>query len=665
MSLQNVSFEYLTSALRILSADMVEKAKSGHPGMPLGMADVATVLFRDFLKFNPHDQDWLNRDRFVLSAGHGSALLYSLLHLTNYPKMNVSELQNFRQRGSLTPGHPEFGHTPGVETTTGPLGQGLATAVGMALGERILAESLLQKFGSKTAELINHHTYVIAGDGDLMEGIAQESISLTGHLKLNKLIVLFDDNQITIDGPTSLSTSENIKNRFEASGWNVRQIDGHDEQAIKEALGWAQTSDKPVLIACRTIIGWGAPSKAGTSGVHGSPLGATELEGLREKLNWPHPPFEIPAPIKNAWLEIGQKNFQDYEDWQARFKALSPLAQQFLTHKSTGEFKGAIAELKEKWQAEKPNKATRQLSQEVLETFIEKETKVIGGSADLTGSNNTKGKGQSAVSAQNYAGQYIYYGIREHAMAACMNGLALQGFLPYGGTFLCFSDYLKPALRLSALMGLQVIYVFTHDSIGLGEDGPTHQPVEHLAALRALPGLATLRPCDALEVAESWAYALENVGGPTAIVLTRQNLPTLRTEKAEDNLTQKGGYIISKAEKTPAICLIATGSEVSLACQVQILLGQQGIDSQVVSMPCPELFLSNKPAYQESVLGQAPRVIIEAATCLGWYRFLRPGDTFLGVNTFGISAPIDQAYDHFNLTPEKIAQVCIQKLSNA
>jgi transketolase len=638
-----MDFEALANALRFLSVDAVEKAGSGHPGMPLGMADVATVLFQKHLRFNPQDPSWLNRDRFVLSAGHGSMLLYSALHLAGYPQLTLEEIQNFRQLHSRTPGHPEYGHTQGVETTTGPLGQGLATAVGLALGESLLRA----RVGSN---LINHHIYVIASDGDLIEGISQEAISLAGHLKLHKLIVLFDDNGISIDGPTSLATSEDQLKRFEASGWNTRAIDGHSPVAIDQALAWAKTSHKPVLIACKTTIGKGAPTKAGKSSSHGSPLGGEEMQGLRANLNWPHAPFHIPAPIKHAWEGFAARCQHDYTTWQSHFAAASPLALQQLHKPLSGGFEAPLATLKKAWHEAPPAKATRQLSQAVIEAFSDHEPKVIGGSADLTGSNNTQSPSQKAAHAGDFAGQYIHYGVREHGMAACMNGLALYGFVPYGGTFLTFSDYLKPALRLSALMGQGVIYVFTHDSIALGEDGPTHQPIEHLAALRAIPHVNVLRPCDGIEVIEAWEYALNNRHAPTVIVLTRQNILPITRPYVAANQSAQGAYVIHPGGGAPQATLIATGSEVGLAYQAQQELQAIGIAVRIVSMPCMELFIKQPATYQQEVLGDAPRIIIEAACDFGWHRFMRPQDAFIGIHGFGASAPANVLYKHFNIT---------------
>lgn len=634
-----------SNALRFLSIDAVEAAKSGHPGMPMGMAEVATVLFQEFLIFNPNDPQWLNRDRFVLSAGHGSMLLYSLLHLCGYPGMTVDQLKKFRQWGSITPGHPEYGHTPGVETTTGPLGQGLATAVGLALGQEMMAARVGQ-------DVINHKTYVICGDGDLMEGISQEAVSFAGHHKLKNLIVLFDDNGITIDGRTDLSTSDDHLARLTASGWKVKAIDGHDEQAIREALTWAQTNEAPTLIACKTTIGFGSPAKAGTSASHGSPLGEEEIQKTREKLNWIYPSFEIPDDVREVWTKAALRHVPVYDLWINKFKELPAEAKQLL-----GCDKNFIdiTALKQIFLDEKPTQATRILSQRTLDALSQITPHLVGGSADLTGSNNTKAKGQLPITANDLSGSYIYFGIREHAMAAILNGLALYGFTPYGGTFLVFSDYLRPSLRLSALMKQHVIYVLTHDSIGLGEDGPTHQPVEHLAALRAIPNLNVFRPADSIETAECWELAMNMHETPSVLALTRQNLPTLRSS-ITDNLSARGGYIISEAAGVRQATLIATGSEVSLAIQAQGALRALGVDVAVVSMPCFELFAQQQQDYRASVLGDAPRVGIEAAVEMGWSKYLRETDIFIGMSGFGASAPANVLFEKFGITEQAIIE---------
>ncbi|MEM7042856.1 MAG: transketolase, partial [Pseudomonadota bacterium] len=562
-----VSHDEMANAIRALSMDAVEQAKSGHPGMPMGMADVATVLFSKFLRFDATNPDWFDRDRFVLSAGHGSMLLYALLHLTGYPGMTIEQIRNFRQWGSMTPGHPEFGHAPGVETTTGPLGQGLATAVGMALAERHLAA----RFGR---DLVDHWTYVIASDGDLMEGVSHEAASLAGHQKLGRLIVLYDDNEISIDGPTSLSMSTHQQGRFQAYGWHVIRADGHDPEEIEAAIDEALGSDRPSLIACRTVIGKGSPGKAGTAGSHGAPLGADEIEATRQALGWHHPPFEIPEAIAAAWRDVGARHAEARQEWQARLEA-SPEKAHFsaaIEGRAARSLDATLAGYKQKLEAEKPGWATRKASQEALEVFTEAVPELVGGSADLTGSNLTKTKALSVQTPEEPDGRYIHYGVREHGMAAAMNGMALHGgVIPYGGTFLIFTDYCRPSIRLAALMKQRVIYVMTHDSIGLGEDGPTHQPVEQLASLRALPGLWVLRPADAIETAECWALAIAREDGPSLLALTRQGVPTLR-DAGDDNLSAKGAYLVKEAAGTRQATLIATGSEVSIAMDAASLL---------------------------------------------------------------------------------------------
>lgn len=636
-----------SNALRFLSIDAVEKAQSGHPGMPMGMADVATVLFQEFLVFNPKDPHWPNRDRFVLSAGHGSILLYSLLHLCGYPEMTMDQIKKFRQWKSITPGHPEYAHTPGVETTTGPLGQGIATAVGMALAQEMMAARVGQ-------DIINNKTYVICGDGDLMEGISQEAISFAGHLKLKNLILLFDDNGITIDGKTSLSTSDNTSLRFEASGWKVKEIDGHDEDAIREALRWAQTTDEPTLIACKTTIGFGSPAKAGTSACHGSPLGLDEIKKTREKLNWSHEPFEIPTDIRSTWTHASMRHKNTYAAWMKKYEALSPESKKLLSGAKEVFSKDAFDKLKQNFLEEKPNQATRVLSQRVIDTVLPAIPHLVGGSSDLTGSNNTKAKSQHPISATDFSGSYIYFGIREHAMAAIMNGLSLYGFIPYGGTFLVFSDYLRPSLRLSSLMKQKVIYVLTHDSIGLGEDGPTHQPVEHLTALRAIPNLYVFRPADSIETAECWDIALNSNDRPSVLALTRQNLPTLRIN-IDANLSAFGAYVLKDSGNTlRQATLLASGSEVELAIEAQVALHNMGINVAVVSVPCMELFNEQESIYKDSVLGSAPRIAIEAGIEMSWSKYLRENDLFIGMTSFGASAPANVLYEKFGITKETI-----------
>lgn len=646
------------NVIRILSMDAVEKAQSGHPGMPMGMADVATVLFTKFLKFNPQDPQWPDRDRFVLSAGHGSMLLYSLLYLTGYKEMTLDELKNFRQLGARTAGHPEYGLCPGIETTTGPLGQGLANAVGMALAER----GLRARFGE---DIVNHKTYVVVGDGCLMEGISQEAISFAGHQKLNHLIVLFDDNAITIDGPTSLSTSENHLERFKACGWTVMAINGHDYAEIEEALHKAQSSDRPVLIACKTIIGYGSPKKAGTSDIHGAPLGAAEVAETRQKLGWEGEPFEIPSSVLKDWRSVGEGHLEDHALWKNTFKALSAEDQLLFNNMNEGIVPETLAEglqrFCQKIAAEKPKMATRKSSEKVIEQLVQYIPNLWGGSADLTGSNNTKVPGMGAVTPESPDGHYIYYGIREHGMAAMMNGIALHGgFIPYGGTFLAFTDYCRPAIRLSALMKQRVIYVMTHDSIGLGEDGPTHQPIEHLWSLRMIPNLNVFRPADTIETAECWQLALESKETPSILALTRQNLPTVR-EAPSENRCAKGGYVLLDKADAP-VTLIATGSEVSLALETADVLKEQGVLARVVSMPCTRLFDQQSKAYRQEVLGKGLRVSIEAGHPLGWRTYVGDKGLTLGIETFGESAPIAKLYEHFELTPTAISQKITQHL---
>ncbi len=651
----------MANAIRALAMDAVEKANSGHPGMPMGMADVATVLFTQFLNFDPKHPNWPNRDRFVLSAGHGSMLQYALLYLTGYEDMTLEEIKNFRGLGAKTAGHPEFGHATGIETTTGPLGQGLANGVGMALSERMLAA----RFG----DVINHTTYVIAGDGCLMEGISQEAISLAGHLKLNKLVVLWDDNKISIDGPTSLTTSEDMVKRFEAAGWTVLSVDGHNHEQIATALSAAKKSDKPVMIACRTTIGYGAPNKAGTSGSHGSPLGKTEIEGARTKLNWPHAAFEVPADILAGWRDAGARGGETFAEWTQKYNGVDAAKrtefERLMQKQLPSAWVDTLQAFKKKLAETKPNEATRKSSENFLEAIVPVIPELVGGSADLTGSNNTKTKAMKAVAAPDYAGSYIYYGIREHAMGAIMNGMSLHGgFIPYGGTFLVFTDYCRPAIRLSALMNQRVIYVMTHDSIGLGEDGPTHQPVEHLASLRAIPNLNVFRPADATETAECWALALSNETTPSILSLTRQNLPTLRNDYTADNLCARGGYIILPAKGNAKVTLIGTGSEVMLCVEAQKQLAARGVEANVVSMPCWELFDAQPKAYRDSVLGtDTLKVACEAALGFGWERYIGADGIFIGMKGFGASAPAPELYKHFGITAEDIVKAITAKLN--
>jgi transketolase len=645
----------MANAIRALAMDAVQKADSGHPGMPMGMADVATVLYTRFLKFDASRPDWPDRDRLVLSAGHGSMLLYALLYLTGYPEMTIEELKRFRQLGSRTPGHPEYGHAPGIETTTGPLGQGLGNAVGMAIAERLLNKA----YGD---EIVDHLTYVIAGDGCLMEGISQEAISLAGHLKLGRLIVLFDDNQISIDGPTALSVSDDQIERFRASGWHTASVDGHDPQAVALAIENARAAtDRPSLIACRTVIGYGAPKKQGTAATHGAPLGEEEVAGARETLGWRHAPFEIPKPVLASWRAAGTRHAATYQRWQEAAKRLDAEARKRLTDPIDAEalkkIAGAVKEAKAEFVKDGAKLATRQSSQKVLEKLLPVTPGLIGGSADLTGSNGTLTKLHTVVKPGDFSGTYIHYGVREHGMAASMNGMALHGgIVPYGGTFLVFSDYCRPSIRLSALMGVRVIYVMTHDSIGLGEDGPTHQPVEQLAALRAMPNLNVFRPADAVECAECWQIALSTPKTPSVLALTRQSVP-LAPRKAEstENLSAKGAYVVTEPEGGRDVTLIGTGSELALAVAAAKTLAQEGIKAAVVSMPCWELFEAQPKDYQDAVLGQAPRVAVEAAMEFGWRRWLGSDGTFVGMHGFGASAPGPDLYKHFGITADAVA----------
>jgi transketolase len=643
----------MANAIRFLAIDAVEKAKSGHPGMPMGMADVATVLFSRFLKFDAADPSWPDRDRFILSAGHGSMLLYALLYLTGYEDMTLDQLRAFRQWGSKTPGHPEYGHTPGVETTTGPLGQGVATAVGMALAERLMNA----RFGD---DLVDHFTYVVAGDGCLMEGISHEAISLAGHLRLNRLIVLFDDNQISIDGATSLSCSDDQLARFRASGWSASRIDGHDPQAIAAAIETARRSDRPSLIACRTVIGYGAPTRQGTEKAHGAPLGTEEVAKTRQALDWPHGPFEVPSAVIARWREIGAHGHAARRAWLERTRRVGSGGRSgfhdALNKKLPGAYADAMAQLRSRFSEERPRIATRQASQQVIDVIAEALPNLLGGSADLTHSNLTQAKAQQPVGSDSLDGNYIHYGVREHGMAAAMNGIALHGgFIPYGGTFLTFADYSRPAIRLAALMGIRVIHVMTHDSIGLGEDGPTHQPVEHLASLRAIPNLLVFRPADALETAEAWDCALRTETSPSILCLSRQALPAFRESKAEANLVALGAYVVVEPEGARDVTLIATGSEVSIALQAAKMLAEQGVRAAVVSAPCFELFRPQSREYRAKVLGRGPRVGIEAAVEGCWPRWLGDDGEFVGMTGFGASAPAEALYREFGITPETVA----------
>jgi transketolase len=642
----------MANAIRALAMDAVQAANSGHPGMPMGMADVATVLFTEALKFDPAVPGWANRDRFVLSAGHGSMLLYALLHLTGYPGMTIEELKNFRQFGSKTAGHPEYGHAPGIETTTGPLGQGLANAVGIALSERLLAA----RVGN---DLIDYHTYVIAGDGCLMEGISQEAISLAGHLKLGKLIVLWDDNSISIDGATSLAVSDNELERFAASGWNTARVDGHDPAAIAAAIKAAKgDSSRPWLIACKTVIGYGAPNKAGKSSAHGEPLGGEEIKATRERLDWPYQPFDVPDHILSAWRAVGSRGAKTYADWAKRLSGANAEAKALISgRKLDTALASAIAAAKTAFAADATKRATRVWSQLTLEHLVPALPELVGGSADLTGSNLTKTKAQVSITPENFAGNYVHYGVREHGMAAAMNGIALSGsFIPYGGTFLVFTDYCRPSIRLSALMEQRVVYVMTHDSIGLGEDGPTHQPVEHLSALRAIPNLNVFRPADGIETAECWELAIAAKKTPSILALSRQAVPNLRSD-GQENQSAKGAYVVKASEGARDVTLIATGSEVGVAIEAAAALAKNGVSAAVVSMPSFELFRAQPESYRNSVLGEAPRVAIEAGVAQSWYEWLRPSDKFVGMPGFGASAPAAKLFQHFGITAAHVADI--------
>ncbi len=654
-----VSPQAMADAIRVLAMDSVEMANSGHPGMPMGMADVATVLWTRFLKFDAARPEWPDRDRFVLSAGHGSMLLYSLLHLTGSKAVTTEELRRFRQLHSLTPGHPEYGHTPGVETTTGPLGQGIATAVGMALAER----HLNARFGD---ELVDHRTWVIASDGDLMEGVSHEAISIAGRLRLDRLVVLWDDNQITIDGPLALSETGDQIARFKAAGWAAKAVDGHDHGALARAMRWATRQSKPVLLACRTRIGKGSATLEGHHDTHGKALGAAEIAATRTKLGWAAPPYELPEEIAGAWAKAGRRGAGLRRKWEARLKASH--ARAAFQAAMEGGVPAAAAEALSAHIArmveDRPANATRVHSGAALNALIPHFPEMIGGSADLTGSNNTLVKGMGVLDAPDYAGRYVNYGVREHGMAAAMNGMALHGGIaPYAGTFLVFSDYSRPAIRLAALMGIRVIHVMTHDSIGLGEDGPTHQPVEHLAALRAMPNLAVFRPCDAVEAAECWAAALARRTGPSLMALSRQKVPAMRTEAASENLSAKGAYELVPASAKARATLFATGTEVDIAVKARGLLEAAGIPTRVVSVPCFELFQAQSPRYQAEVIGKAEvRAAVEAAVRQGWDRFIGEDGIFVGMTGFGASAPAERLYEHFAITPEAVAEAVRAKL---
>jgi transketolase len=648
----------MANAIRALAMDAVEKANSGHPGLPMGAADIATVLFTKVLKFNAADSHWPDRDRFVLSAGHGSMLLYALLYLTGEKGMTIEEIRNFRQMGSKTPGHPEYGHTQGVEMTTGPLGQGLATSVGMALAERMLAA----EFGG----VVDHHTYVLASDGDLMEGVSQEAIAIAGHLKLNRLVVMWDNNGISIDGPLSVADSVDQVKRFEACGWNAVHIDGHDPDAILAALEAAKKADKPSLIACRTTIGFGAPTRAGTAKAHGEALGAKELAGAKAALGWPYGPFEIPEEILKPWREAGARGATNQAEWQAEVGRMEPAKRAEFERRLAGRLPEgldkAVAAEKQRLAGVSDSIATRKASEAALKILAPAVPELVTGSADLTGSNNTKVEAAPAISPGHYAGRYVHWGVREHGMACAVNGMTLHGgFIPSGATFLTFADYCRPALRLAALMGIGSIEVMTHDSIGLGEDGPTHQPVEHLASLRAIPGLLVFRPADATETLECWQLAIEERKHPSVLALTRQNLSPLRKNYVEQNLSAKGAYEISPASGVAKVTLFGSGSEVEIAVAAQKILEAEGVPTRVVSVPCFELFLRQDAASKAKILGEAPvRVAVEAGISMGWDLFLDKDGAqkgaFVGMTGFGASAPYKQLYEHFGITAGAVAQ---------
>ena len=651
----------MANAIRFLSMDAVEKANSGHPGLPMGAADVATVLFTKFLKFDPQNPHWADRDRFILSAGHGSMLLYSLLYLTGYEDMTIDQIKHFRQLGSKTAGHPEYGHATGIETTTGPLGQGLGNSVGFALAERIMNA----KFGDA---LVDHYTYVLAGDGCLMEGISQEAISLAGHLKLNKLILIWDNNNISIDGAVSLADSTDQLARFAASGWNTIAIDGHDPEAIAQALEAAKRSDRPTMIAAKTTIGFGAPNKAGTNKVHGSPLGAEEIAAARKALGWEYPAFEVPSDVLDAWRLAGLNAGKKRKDWEKRLADANAETRSEFERRMRGDlpagFDDVIAEYKKKLAADKPKVATRKSSEMALEVINGVVPETIGGSADLTGSNNTKTSQTKSITPTSYGERYVHYGIRELGMCAAMNGMALHGgVIPYSGTFLCFSDYARPAMRLASLMGIRSIFVMTHDSIGLGEDGPTHQPVEHLAALRAIPNHLVFRPADATEAAECWQIALESTTAPSTLALTRQNLPAVRTEFTEENLCRYGAYELATADGDAVVTIFATGSEVEIALAARALLQGHGHPTRVISVPCVELFEKQDAAYRAAIIGNAKvKVAIEAGIRMGWDSIIGTDGVFIGMHGFGASGEIDDLYKHFGITAEDTAKAVEAKL---